>query len=1408
MAKENVVITPTTKKQKWLNVLKILGICFAVVVGIVAGAVIYVWATGGFNPPYVPLTELKFSQNEYVLSDLDNIRLVPNEGCTELDAVITIGDTNIVQLVEDDNTNGVVKEDEGESEPENEPELQNDEVKIYEKFNVKINSDIQIVPVKKTVTAVIDGEEQEIQINVGGWVKLIAEQGLYTTECWVFVDVPVLDMDIEILSTDKVEAVPETERTYFVYPNSVINLAMKGEYPQNSLIVPSTNLPQEKSETAFSETKNIYFEVSDIEKATITNSGELTISPNAEGTFTVYAYVISAYNNIGKEPNREEYIERYGLEAGLANWQTDFDKIRVKTEVLTFNIKEISVDAVLTDRDAQAGKELSIDVLDKDMLLYAGNTETTRLDEHNVYHYFVDIALSYGTEQAYKDSLLNKIELFAGYINNSSANENAININGKIIVLDDTYIKISERVSPSVLGWKITVDKYLDAQNVLVFAYPQSIGEDGETTYLYDYVNITVNKVFVSELLFTDAIPTNKNINLAYEDVQNGIVDTIDLNGTVSVSPSDATYTTVMYFAEENTDVIEVDSTKKIKTSDGVVYHAICKTVDVENQDETASVLYGWLNPKAIGKVKIIAGVLRNDANGELLVDEDGFYELEYAGVSSDMITVDVTKQIAVEKYDVVDAEDKSILKNGEVTVPKNSVFKIVVEFDEEITSIDSYTYSVSDGKNSCVSLSSRKIDTENKKKMTFTFSAEQVVAEMSIIITDAEGHAVSGMDEILLSIEDTQLEQLELSTNSENGVSVKVNTSEKTFSWVVVNDDKTLSSSALSFSVKYIPSNTTSKDVVLMAYKVPEGYDSQYDLSTLDFDLLTESDAISITNDENGDVSKAEIEVLKPEDIIVVAWSPSSNIYSNPLYVSISLPKIVVEFSENGNAQELVSSNGKVENLLTYDGLALQGDKFKISMANSMNDVESDLVDITSTFIKFKFENEYDINEEGYFVSKNSGVQIDNVGKRLLLTDLDESTIENIVFFTDFGYESELMFTYNLIADYLVKTENLTYFAPGVADLFSDYVRVESPVESDIALYYELTSNGYELTSDKAIDENKVYYEKTSEYVQVENPIKTELYKYYELIGGDYQKTSDLEIIEGKNYYTFTAKPSAMFTNLDGTKLYLPSDYDYLTNLSPEYLKHFSYEEEGETKYNIFTNLHISLRGEAELYNVSKGIIKVNRIPSEEFSVGLDLIVLNENSEFGYKYSHNFRVSPVVSSNFTCNGEDDNGNSYLVQEILVDDNNKFEDGQNTYIFNLQDKVNYNTGIATVSIRSIKFSQGYVSIVNVDATNNGSDLVRFIPVTETDLDGSATYYQKVDGEFVQIDSPIVEDLNTYYKAELFAHLENYDITIYDSVLGEGIANLQVKLEIESNVTCQGVNARITDYYIISFEFTN
>ena len=87
MAKKTKAFIPLnqmTRKDKVIHFLKIFGFSFAGLMAVIAGIVLYVWATGGFNPPYEPLSSWAFSQAEYVI-DGNKIIDIDDEGNQKFD---------------------------------------------------------------------------------------------------------------------------------------------------------------------------------------------------------------------------------------------------------------------------------------------------------------------------------------------------------------------------------------------------------------------------------------------------------------------------------------------------------------------------------------------------------------------------------------------------------------------------------------------------------------------------------------------------------------------------------------------------------------------------------------------------------------------------------------------------------------------------------------------------------------------------------------------------------------------------------------------------------------------------------------------------------------------------------------------------------------------------------------------------------------------------------------------------------------------------------------------------------------------------------------------------------------------------------------------------------------------------
>ena len=1440
MAKsENVVIVPMTKKQKALNALKIFGICFGTVVGIIAAVVLYVWISGGFNPPYVPLTEMHFSQNEYVISDLDNISLVPNDGCTELDnVVITIQDTSIVALVEDDNTKAVV--DNTEETPQPQAEEEQPEPTVANKYTSVIGKNIQIIPIKQTINA---GTEYEKEINVGGWVKLVAERGLIQTECWVYVDVLVESLDLKVnTNLEKVEPEEGEEEpleTYIVYPNSTISLGVKNQQPAKAFNLPSTTLSTHtggKTETSFNNLKNIYYVVSDDTLASVdSTTGIVTIKENVEGSFTVYAYVVADYNNIGKEPKLEDFVNEFGESEGFINWEEEFDKIRVKTKKIQFNIKDIVVENLTV-----AKEKLTYNLLSNNNIIQVNyvNTTSNKIDElhNNIYHYAIDLNLSY--ESASKGILFENVVLKSGYIVTDAQTPNAIFLNNNYVVLDDTYIKISQPTinydaTPRQLAWNLVVNEYKASGNVLVFGYPIYDQEGAVTDYIYDYVEIEINKVAIESLSFNKV---EKEINLAYNDAE-GNAETRDLANSVSVNPSNATYGRfIQYFAPEGDDIIQVDNSFKIKTIDNKVYYAICKG----DGDER---VYNIINPiKDSGKTSVVAVVLIHDANGEL-IQEDGYFKFDYIGNLSDSITVNVLKNLKIESVDIKDANGVNSILNRDtksVKISKGDTFVVEIVCDDNVVDDAVFTWAIEGDSNQDMLKQTNNVSIDGKK-LTYTLTATRDGA-LTLYFADKTGNKITyipNLVNILVEIDNTELQGITLSSNAQNGVSVKLNTNgtpddlgnlvANGYEWKILDENGNLTNEDLTFNITYEPANTNNKTIAIAGYQLPENFT---DLDSLTIESLKLSDVL--TFEDNYDDGASILPVInKPGKVIIFATSLSGEIISNPILVEITIPEIVVEFQDDINSQEITAIDGVSKSLTNYNSLVdgKEGNKFSIGVYTKTKDtvintkksyytleqdkyvkvetLDESFIDSYYEFtdisglVNYKFAGEYTVDEDGLLVS-SSGVKIHNTDKTLILCDIDSNLQEIVLMWTEFGYQSapDQSFIYNLVADYVVTIISGEYFAPSVIDIFGNYQEVINPVNSDIQNYYELNDEVYSLTTDSAIIQGKTYY----------------------------------QLIE----------PAVKFTNKAGNILYLPENYN-INNLSEDYKAQFE---------QIVNNLSLSILGTYCSIDYSTGKVKIYRIPTDETKVSVVISVLKSDNKMGYSEQFLFTVKPAVSSNFEANGYDDNSNQVLVVDTTVIENDGLLTFQNGNIVNLTEKLNYNIlNNSEVEIDNVEFSTGYISMVGVDALE-GNKIVRYQLTADAEINYQKAYYiQKVAGyELAKLPSPqnlnyfelieggyeksvdsqidyskvyyeqtasgfsVVElptplTLGYYEQTKIYAEITeidnngktNYQLQLNDALLENDITDFQIKLQVEAKVSKDGLVTKITSYYIIKFE---
>ena len=1349
MAKEeNVVITPMTKKQKWLNFLKIFGICVAVMVGIVGASICYVWATGGFNPPYVPLKSITFvakdgsalpsgATYQYVIDGPDEILIAPNEGCTELDAILTIKNTSIIQLVEDKNVSHYVDpselDDDKTSIDEQPVEDQPAEEKVYTKYAVKLGSPITVKPQTRKVT-VPDGEgTKEIEVNVGGWVEINVRQGLIEKNAFIFVDIPVEGIEIGLANDSEVKSTD-----IYAESSSVIKVAAtsfspdkyltSGENIPKSINTPTTIQPYGTTSNYVLknangnqvESKIVYYQIDDESKATVNSNGIVTVKSDAEGSFAVKAYIITTYNNTFKIPNLEDFRAEYGDDA-TAKWEEEFDKIRVWSNELVFNIKEVGVSSITTQKsgDTSRDKKPSYAVFEKDIPIKASNDQSVACDRNN---YFVDITLTVNDSKIQKNVLLNtKTEAVAGYITRENE-EDAIVVDDKKIVLTDKFIKL-EKTSSTQLTWKLSVLDFTSNQNVICFRYPSEVDQDGNTKYLYAYTEVDITKVDVEQISFTNKIPSTRIITLNKSDTN---TETFDLTNTAVLNPNEPTYKKIMYFALASEDVIQVDSKIKVTVND-VDYYAICGNID--KTDGTKEQVYGYIVPTKPGRTSIIAVVLKTDINGNIISDDSG--NPIYTPVhNSENITIEIVEKPVVKGWAVVDEQDAPIDNNGKVSVFAGQKFKVVVSYTGNGALLPNYDVVCEPNDKNYINIS--KLDADNTTG-TKAFEIDALAeGNLRISIKTDDGEVLYSFK---LEIVSTELKDLFLSSNAQdNGVGVYLDEANATYKWVV-NDaygDAQDGAEELKFNIEYTPENPSSKFVELNAYVLKDG------------NFVEDKNILEIVDDDGngsatGDVSKMKFIVHKPGTVYVSALS--GNIESNKVEIVISINNGKVEFNKGtntsattGNKKQVVTSiEGESVSLSSYplegytdgNGFVYEGEKYQeIRFVNSLGTLTKDL----KPFIKYKFAGEYDtvVDETGTtLVSKKTGAKIKD-GMLILPALSKAKDYERIVVYTDFGYEcsESEQFVYELVADYEVTEQNVSYYAPNVVDIFKDVSRTDS---------------------------------------------------------------------EGN----ITKEPAFMLTNKKGDKLYLPENY-HLDNLSQEFRDKFGDDNIlCVLKITGYKSLYINYIDDEENDDVGLFVLKD---VSEKVVTKVTIIV----GEQGYSYDFTFTILPAIevepqyeSPTYDQKNPEDKYENYDIGDF------NFSDTVLDKEINLSQKITFKedenaTGLASGRLHNVKL---YIDASDYEIVpENGIQVLYHTSTTyketkDTEIDANKRYYSFVNNEYVLVDNPTLEDISTYFEAveektkymEVFNDAGVWKLKLYRQI--EEIQSvLSIKLEFEVEIT--------------------
>ncbi|MGD9901156.1 MAG: Ig-like domain-containing protein [Spirochaetales bacterium] len=295
--------------MNFVKFLKIFGIVLASFTGFMGGVVGVIFVTGGFNPEYIPPEGLHFSQEEYTIDEDTDIFIYPTpDNATELTVELSvISGASVISVPETANMNE---------------------------------------PITVTVLQNISG------YNVGGVARLTASQGLYVTECTIYVDVPVASFSLAKSTTSDIYV----GNNFTVSPTSVL--------PSNSLN-PTGYINNLGQQAYYFSNKVVKYYSSDTDVATV---NELTgvVTPIAEGTFTISARVVKTYNLADSIISYADYFANLvanGLDTTYAE-EDYYTEVIVPNSTIAereFTVSSISVSGIsVTDNEEEPMYEFDL----------------------------------------------------------------------------------------------------------------------------------------------------------------------------------------------------------------------------------------------------------------------------------------------------------------------------------------------------------------------------------------------------------------------------------------------------------------------------------------------------------------------------------------------------------------------------------------------------------------------------------------------------------------------------------------------------------------------------------------------------------------------------------------------------------------------------------------------------------------------------------------------------------------------------------------------------------------------------------------------------------------------------------------------------------------------------------------
>ena len=1303
---------------------------------------------------------LVFSQKKDKDDNLiyESIMIVPNEGCTELDATISLpSSTKVIQLVEDDNVKALDRENE------------EDENELCYRYSVKINSPIYIKPVL-----------DENGVNNGGWVQVTATQNLLSTSCMVFVDIPVKSMEMVFDAAEQYETtVDENEDVvYNIYPNSVIHLT-NNILPTKSMQMPKTS----RSISTFDLNKTVVYEISNEEIASVDSNGNVTVNKGKEGqSFSVTSYIISRYNDLDKVPTLQEFIDNPDPSQSATPeelYRRALNAMAVRSNTVYFYINNYDIEGL----EVQKVAEPDFNVFDSGSIKFINTKDIGKVENAN---YAVNVVVNGEVDDSTINEIISQIEIKAFYqgeeVENVTIDDNTIVINRNNSGVYHKLVDASDYITIENIGgvWKYVVKQALvDTDFYLLFYYRT------EESVIWDYEIFTITDTKVSN------ISLSKNTEyITYEEDATYInyKNKYSLKDVATIYPNNSTYKSIVYFVEAD-DIVRIDDQTKI-TNNGKIYYAVAALDDDGEKDNFT------LEPLGkVGATNAYAVVLKTIPvveNGEIIGYEyltlDDYIQFDRI---SDPIVVDVARDI--EFNDIAVTDESENVKDGSIVYdnPENpravsaQVYaggKLCLQFayNGEADYLNGSRFRISlilGGDADIATVGDRLNDAENSVYNFTIYAGDKVgTAQFQAIFIGADGEkAYYTVDIEVLSTalvgtelfssyietEDTEFDEnktyyvlnehseyikfegtefedsvtyYEKHTESTISISFDDNNGEISYAW---NDYE--------ITVEFDSPKTDITTFELIAYTLPEDFNEDYlqyysgksyteIISEIDDENINSiqklvawlgehgstNDVITIDNmredhEPEGDAyivygenNIAAYSFVKLGKVLMFASSIGAEIYSNPILIEITIPEITIKYGLNGqgvNAKEVVSYG----DMTSIDG--------KLTPAKSINLYLAD--DEVITFWVTEDEKEYDVSdlisfkfekpeEDNDFVSKQSGAIID--GFNLKLCDINKTYVEKILAFSNFGYIADF-YTYTLQPNYKLtqNNSNKSYYTPSCIDLFGG-------TNSDLPDIY-ITDRNYQIGV--ASEQNRLYL--PINYIDVEN-LST---KFPEDFLEDFYYADDENSDPYYHIYCIIAFGSANIDSLGSAEYWV--DNNIIT---------LSFTEQAKT---ISINLSIPIRPQIDIEpGVSKNFtesayLALNIQEDKQYNLSSDLTFTDRTGEDNYQArieNIDFAVTSNTDENllFYKNGDD---------RLLV------------------------------SYAPLEDDLGYISQEEYDVLEDKTGYNYYFVITEDNVPGAKEYYEKnINGDFDKVTTPDFDDLKPYYEKvysnkTYFANVEAY-----------------------------------------------